>query len=103
MRLSPAPQTLVLLQALLCRPFNWRFGYELSRVTGLRHGTIYPQLLRLEAFGLLESRWEETNGRTRHLYRVTKRGYAEANALLRQSGWEDLIPGPPGEELAAGS
>lgn len=36
-----------------------RYGFEISRVTGLRRGTVYPILRRLEDAGLVTSRWEE--------------------------------------------
>ena len=85
-----APQTLQLLLAFLGRPDEWRYGYELSRVTGLRHGTLYPQLTRLEASGLLEGHWEEEGkgpGKPRHMYRLTEFGETAAAALLAQEGW----------------
>ena len=80
----PSPLTQHLLKAFLARPNEWRHGYELSTTTGLRHGTIYPQLLRLEAQGVLESFWEEDHkgrGRPRHVYRLTKSGRREVEAM----------------------
>jgi len=53
-----SPQTLRLLGVLLQEPQAWRHGYGLSRLTGLKAGTVYPLLRRLGERGLLESRWE---------------------------------------------
>jgi PadR family transcriptional regulator PadR len=50
---------------------------ELRRKTSgafdLPEGTVYPALHRLEASGLLASRWE-VHGRRRRVYRLTRRG-----------------------------
>ena len=84
-RPNSSPQTLKLLDALLERPGSWYHGYDLSRRTGLRSGTLYPILLRLADQGLLESRWEgpERPGRPpRHVYRLTTAGAEVAAALL---------------------
>lgn len=49
-------------------------------------GTIYPALHRLEAGGLLASRWAEDSPRRRRVYALTTRGRAE---LARQAEeWE---------------
>src|SRR5436309_1613293 len=42
-----SPQTLSVLEALLEEPAAWRYGYDLSRETGLKSGTLYPVLMRL--------------------------------------------------------
>ena len=47
-------QTRALLAAFLDRSQAWRHGYELSKETGLRSGTLYPLLMRLSEQGLLE-------------------------------------------------
>jgi len=49
-------QTRALLAAFLDRSRIWRHGYDLSKETGLRSGTLYPLLMRLSEQGLLESR-----------------------------------------------
>jgi PadR family transcriptional regulator len=85
MYVQRAPQTLLLLQAFLRRPSEWRYGYDLSRDTGIRHGTLYPQLMRLEASGILQSYWQLENGgrgKRRHMYRLTDTGREEAKAML---------------------
>ncbi|MDE2112416.1 MAG: helix-turn-helix transcriptional regulator [Alphaproteobacteria bacterium] len=77
-------QTRLLLLAMLDAPSNWRHGYELSRETGLKSGTLYPILMRLSDRGLLESKWQEPEqaGRPpRHAYRLTPDGLAFARTL----------------------
>lgn len=80
-----SPQTIALLEALLVRPSDWRYGYDLSRDTGLASGTLYPILMRLSERGVLEARWEEVHelGRPpRHVYRLTAAGRERARELL---------------------
>jgi len=74
-------QTRALLAALLDRPQTWRHGYDLSKETDLRSGTLYPLLIRLGEQGLLESRWQEAERPglpPRHVYRLTVPGLALA-------------------------
>jgi DNA-binding PadR family transcriptional regulator len=51
---------------------------ELSRRSegefALPEGTVYPALHRLEAAGLLSSRWEVVAGRRRRVYALSQRG-----------------------------
>jgi DNA-binding PadR family transcriptional regulator len=73
-----------LLQALLERPLQWQHGYELSKSTGLKSGTLYPLLIRLSDQGLLESKWQDATepGRPpRHVYRLTASGKALARSF----------------------
>ena len=56
---------------------GWRHGYELSKDTGLRSGTLYPLLMRFAERGWVEARWIEAAapGRPpRHIYRLTAEG-----------------------------
>lgn len=88
----PSPQAVRLLTALVAKAQAWRYGYDLSKETGLTPGTLYPLLARLEAQDLLESEWRdpELDGRPpRHAYRLTRAGAAfalkwtaDANAKL---------------------
>jgi PadR family transcriptional regulator, regulatory protein PadR len=74
-------QTRALLAALLERPQTWRHGYDLSKETGLRSGTLYPLLMRLSEQGLLEHRWEDAERPglpPRHVYRLTAAGLSIA-------------------------
>lgn len=55
----------------------WHHGYDLSRQTGIRSGTLYPLLMRLEAQGHLEAEWQapkESGRPARHVYRLTAAG-----------------------------
>jgi PadR family transcriptional regulator len=91
-RPNSSRQTRALLAALLDRCQVWRHGYELSKETGLRSGTLYPLLMRLNEQGLLESRWQEpdrTGLPPRHVYRLTASGLAlaqEQEAAASASG-----------------
>ena len=54
----------------------------------LKEGSVYPALHRLEAAGLLSSRWAPHAGRRRRVYRITRRG---TTALEReQREWREL-------------
>jgi PadR family transcriptional regulator, regulatory protein PadR len=74
---NASKQTALLLSTLLEHPSEWRHGYGISQLTGLKSGTLYPLLMRLEEQGFLESKWQET-GRPgsppRHMYRLTQSG-----------------------------
>lgn len=43
----------------------------------LAEGTVYPALYRLEAAGLLSSKWTTGGGRRRRVYQLTRRGRTE--------------------------
>lgn len=89
-----SPQTLSVLTALANRPGDWLYGLELSKLTGLKSGSLYPILIRLSDRGLLESRWlqpAEQGRPPRHAYRISAAGLkalAETertrNAVLRE-------------------
>jgi PadR family transcriptional regulator PadR len=69
-------QTLRVLERFIERPTAWRYGYELSRATGLKSGTLYPILMRLAKYSLLETKWVATEDGVppRHTYRLTLNG-----------------------------
>ena len=74
-------QTKILFSVLLRQPRLWRHGYEISKDTALKSGTLYPLLIRLNDQSLLESCWKEPEkpGRPpRHVYRLTPNGLAVA-------------------------
>jgi PadR family transcriptional regulator len=76
-RPNSSRQTRTLLAAFLERSQTWRHGYDLSKETGLRSGTLYPLLMRLSEQGLLEHRWQEAERPglpPRHVYRLTAAG-----------------------------
>ena len=100
---NSSPQTVKLLDALLSRPGEWRYGYDLSKETSLKSGTLYPQLMRLEAAGWLEAMWEEApqpGKPARHMYKLTARGLQDAPALLvpsaESTAVEALLPAREG-------
>jgi DNA-binding PadR family transcriptional regulator len=84
-RLRLSPQTLVVLDAFLVDPREWKYGYDLSRTTGLKSGTLYPILMRLADRELLEASWEaaEVGKPPRHMYRFTPKGLALAREAIR--------------------
>ena len=74
-------QTRAVLAALFAAPQAWRYGYDLSKETGLKSGTLYPLLMRLHDQGWLEAEWRQPlqAGRpARHAYRLTAAGMALA-------------------------
>ncbi len=77
-------QTRTALASFLPRPQEWRYGYDISRETGLKSGTLYPLLMRLYDQGFLEAEWRpsEKPGRPpRHAYRLTAPGLALAREM----------------------
>lgn len=79
-------QTVALLVALMERPRAWQYGYELSKATNLKSGTLYPILIRLSDLGFLDSRWNDAErpGRPpRHVYRLTANGMAMAREHMQ--------------------
>ena len=90
MKLRLSPQTLLVLDAFLVQAGAWKYGYDLSRATRLKSGTLYPILMRLAEKQLLETQWEqgEPGKPQRHMYRFTPDGlrYARANARANSSG-----------------
>ena len=80
-------QARTLLRVMAEHEAVWRHGYDLSRQTGLKSGTLYPLLIRLHDQGLLQARWEDPDqpGRPpRHAYRLTLDGLALARALVKR-------------------
>lgn len=76
------------------------YGYELvtevsQRTDGvlkLGQSTLYPLLYNLEAQGLVESEWQETEGsRDRKYYKLTEKGMQRLERDLTQ--WEALVRG----------
>lgn len=66
---------------LFASPQTWRYGYEISKITGLKSGALYPILIRLDEQGLLVSEWRDSDrpGRPpRHIYRLSAAGVALA-------------------------
>lgn len=76
MKFRLSPQTILVLEVLLVEPREWKYGYDISRNTGLKSGTLYPILMRLADRKLLETRWEtpDPGKPPRHMYRFTPEG-----------------------------
>jgi DNA-binding PadR family transcriptional regulator len=83
--LRSSPQTLQVLAVFLEAPKDWRYGYDISRITGLKSGTLYPILMRMADRTLLETAWEtnESGKPPRHMYRMTPTGLQLARERLR--------------------
>lgn len=62
------------------------WGFEISRATGLKGGTVYPLLNRLLCEGWVEAYWddESTPGPRRRMYRLTSQGASAATRLLAE-------------------
>src|SRR5713226_9768437 len=90
MKLRLSLQTSQVLDAFLRAPKDWKYGYDISRNTGLKSGTLYPILMRLAERKLLETSWEtaEIGKPPRHLYRLTPDGlrFAWGHQLSRSTG-----------------
>ncbi len=84
-RLSSA--SLKVLRLFVDTPRQGRSGAEISRITSVGAGTLYPMLVRLEDAGWLKGEWEDVDpskaGRPRRrVYRITGVGQTEARAAL---------------------
>ncbi len=78
---SPSASTRRVLGVFLSQPQAWLYGYPLTKATGVKSGTLYPLLKRLQEQGLLEAEWRPSPqaGRPpRHAYRLTAQGRAFA-------------------------
>jgi PadR family transcriptional regulator, regulatory protein PadR len=83
-RQNISAQTRATLTALKRQPFEWHYGYDLMRQTGLASGTLYPMLMRLCDHGMLEAQWVPSphDGRPpRHAYRLTAAGIEFARSV----------------------
>lgn len=70
-----------------------QYGYSLRKALltsnmDIEEGTLYPLVRRLESYGLLNSRWSESEGRRRRYYKISKKG-EEMLGVLKQD-WDAL-------------
>jgi PadR family transcriptional regulator, regulatory protein PadR len=75
------------LRAFLEDPAAPRYGYDLMKAAGLKSGTLYPMLGRLEDDRLVTSAWEtpqQDGQRPRKYYRLTGEGIQVARLELAQ-------------------
>jgi len=94
MKIRKSPQTLQVLAEFLRTPKQWKYGYDISRSTGLKSGTLYPILLRLAEATLLETQWDtsEVGKPPRHMYRLTPDGLEYARELVPSSQLSRMQP-----------
>jgi PadR family transcriptional regulator PadR len=90
--------TLKLLKLLLENPSQGRSGAEISKITKLGSGTMYPLLQRLEIARWIEGDWEnvepsEVGRPKRRLYKLTRSGHAAAIKEFAQ--YQTPIAGAP--------
>lgn len=81
---NTSSQTRQLLAVMLLQPRTWHYGYELSKQTGLKSGTLYPLLMRLSDQNFLDSQWQEperSGTPPRHAYKLTPSGLALAREI----------------------
>src|SRR5438093_7620006 len=86
-RLSPA--TVSVLQVMMRTASSRQYGYSLMRATGLKSGSLYPILERLEKAGWVESEWETVDeqkpGRPpRRYYRLTAFAHESAPRAVHE-------------------
>lgn len=80
---------LAVLAALRSEEYGWSLLKALAeRGLEIEEGTLYPLLRRLEAQGMLSSRWRVEDGRRRRYYRVTDQGERIRAGLLAE--WREL-------------
>jgi len=86
-----SPHTRAVLQALLQAHPGPSYGYDLSKATELKSGTLYPILQRLHAQGHLAAEWEHSphpGKPPRHIYTLTEQGLR----LAREAGERSAAP-----------
>ncbi|MEO1476234.1 MAG: PadR family transcriptional regulator [Pseudomonadota bacterium] len=94
-RKNISQQTRKVLSKLLESPNDWWHGYDLSKATGLKSGTLYPILVRLHDQGFLISDWQEPTkpGRPpRHIYRLSPSGVALAETQRVEQRGTQISP-----------
>ncbi|AWN23227.1 PadR family transcriptional regulator [Deinococcus irradiatisoli] len=81
-----SPQTRTVLAQLAASHPGWAYGYDLSKATGLKSGTLYPILRRLHEAHLLDAEWEPSphpGKPPRHIYRLSEAGLKLAHEQQR--------------------
>jgi PadR family transcriptional regulator PadR len=90
-------QTLAILKVLLTKPMEPRYGLDISKEAGLKSGTLYPALARLERAGWLTSFQEDIDEaaegrRRRRYYRLTAEGAVKARLALETESQRLFLP-----------
>ena len=83
-------QTERILETLLTDPTAEWWGTRIAPTAGLKSGSLYPALMRMERFGWLASRWEEVDPSEarrprRRLYHLTAEGQRTAEEIVREA------------------
>lgn len=83
----------VLVLATLSQLGEAKYGYELmndlaERGLEIEQGTLYPLLRRLEAQGLLQSKWNVEGSRPRRYYQISPPGLRLLESL--KTSWREL-------------
>lgn len=97
----PSPHTAAVLLALLDAYPQPTYGYDLSTITGLKSGTLYPILQRLHERDLLSAEWQQSphEGKPpRHIYTLTATGLDLARGQRKD---EAKTAGKLGREVKA--
>jgi len=87
------------LVAFMENPNHEQYGLDIAAVTGLKSGSLYPILGRLEDHGWLTSYWEDTSPETegrprRRYYKLTGGGIDLAiESLSPANGKRRTVPG----------
>lgn len=88
---APARKVLAIMAGAGAR---WWHGYELCQQAGVKSGTLYPLLIRLEAQHYLKAEWQqpaEAGRPPRHAYRLTAAG-----RQLARDNPPELVPAAAG-------
>jgi PadR family transcriptional regulator PadR len=105
-------QTLAILKVLLAKPLEPRYGLDIAKEAGLKGGTLYPALARLERAGWLTSFQEDIDEaaegrRRRRYYRLTAEGADKSRRALEaesQRLWlPAFLPSPGPDPSGAGA
>lgn len=86
--LNSSPHTRAVLTALAATHPRPNYGYDLSKATGLKSGTLYPLLQRLHEQGYLDAQWEDSphpGKPPRHIYTLTPEGLALAREKAQET------------------
>jgi DNA-binding PadR family transcriptional regulator len=83
----------VLVLAVLALLRKEHYGYSLRKELiaadiDIEEGTLYPLIRRLESYGMLESRWGESDGRKRRYYKISQDGETILETLSQE--WKTI-------------
>jgi PadR family transcriptional regulator, regulatory protein PadR len=77
------------LAVFVNNPSDQFSGIDICHKTGMKSGTVYPLLIKMEENGWLESEWEDIDPRKegrpkRHFYKITRGGLIHGTKLLEK-------------------